>query len=109
MPKINYRLYASLLFMGLCPALYGALRIYFLGQMPDASAYSIAGQLGCELWLATGTGEGRRTVRLRVLRPKRRLHGDGGPDGQCSSGAGHILGGEQLYLELDAPAGNPAG
>lgn len=48
MPKINYRLYASLLFMGLCPALYGALRIYFLGQMPDASAYSIAGQLG---WL----------------------------------------------------------
>lgn len=48
MPKINYRLYASLLFMGLCPALYGALRIYFLGQMPDASAYSIAGQLS---WL----------------------------------------------------------
>lgn len=48
MPKINYRLYASLLIMGLCPALYSTLRIYFLGQMPDASAYSIAGQLS---WL----------------------------------------------------------
>lgn len=48
MSKINYRLYASLLVMGLCPALYSALRIYFLGEMPDASAYSIAGQLG---WL----------------------------------------------------------
>lgn len=48
MSKINYGLYASLLVMGLCPALYSALRIYFLGQMPDASAYSIAGQLG---WL----------------------------------------------------------
>lgn len=48
MPKINYRLYASLLVMGLCPALYSALRIYFLGQIPDASAYSIAGQLA---WL----------------------------------------------------------
>lgn len=47
-PRINSRLYASLLVMGLCPALYSALRIYFLGQMPDASAYSIAGQLG---WL----------------------------------------------------------
>lgn len=48
MSKINCRLYASLLVMGLCPALYSALRIYFLGQMPDASVYSIAGQLG---WL----------------------------------------------------------
>lgn len=47
-PRINFRLYASLLVIGLCPALYSALRIYFLGQMPDASAYSIAGQLG---WL----------------------------------------------------------
>lgn len=44
--KINYRLYASLLVMGLCPALYSTLRIFFLGQMPDAGAYSIAGQLG---------------------------------------------------------------
>ena len=43
--KINYRLYASLLVMGLCPAIYQAVRIFFLGQMPDPGAYSIAGQL----------------------------------------------------------------
>lgn len=38
-------LYASLLVMGLCPAIYQAVRIFFLGQMPDPGAYSIAGQL----------------------------------------------------------------
>lgn len=43
--KINDRLYASLLVMGLCPAIYQAVRIFFLGQMPDPGAYSIAGQL----------------------------------------------------------------
>lgn len=43
---IDYRLYASLLFMGLCPAVYTAVRIHFLGQMPDPWSYSIAGQLG---------------------------------------------------------------
>lgn len=43
---INYRLYASLLVMGLCPAVYTTVRIHFLGQMPDPWAYSIAGQLG---------------------------------------------------------------
>lgn len=48
MSRINYRLYASLLIMGLCPAIYSALRIYFMGQMPDPGSYSIAGQLG---WL----------------------------------------------------------
>lgn len=45
MSKINYRLYASLLIMGLCPAIYQTVRIFFLGQMPDPDAYSIAGQL----------------------------------------------------------------
>lgn len=43
---INTRLYVSLLVMGLCPAVYTAVRIHFLGQMPDPWAYSIAGQLG---------------------------------------------------------------
>ncbi|MGN8895677.1 MATE family Na+-driven efflux transporter [Flavonifractor sp. HCP28S3_F3] len=43
---INYRLYASLLVMGLCPAVYTAVRIHFLGQLPDPWSYSIAGQLG---------------------------------------------------------------
>ena len=43
---INTRLYISLLVMGLCPAVYTAVRIHFLGQMPDPWAYSIAGQLG---------------------------------------------------------------
>ena len=32
--------------MGLCPAVYTAVRIHFLGQMPDPWSYSIAGQLG---------------------------------------------------------------
>lgn len=42
---INYRLYISLLIMGVCPAIYTTVRIHFLGQMPDPWAYSIAGQL----------------------------------------------------------------
>ena len=42
----DFRLYLSLLVMGLCPAIYTTARIYFLGQMPDPWAYSIAGQLG---------------------------------------------------------------
>ena len=42
---VNLRLYAPLLLMGLCPAVYTAVRIHFLGQMPDPGAYSIAGQL----------------------------------------------------------------
>ena len=42
----DFRLYLSLLVMGLCPAIYTTVRIHFLGQMPDPWAYSIAGQLG---------------------------------------------------------------
>lgn len=45
MSRINYRLYASLLIMGLCPAIYQTVRIFLLGRMPDPGAYSIAGQL----------------------------------------------------------------
>lgn len=43
--KIDHRLYAALLFMGLCPTLYTTLRTYFLGALPGEWAYSIAGQL----------------------------------------------------------------
>ena len=44
--EFNGRLYAALLAVGLCPAVYTTVRIHFLGQMPDPWAYSIAGQLG---------------------------------------------------------------
>lgn len=44
--KIQYKMLLSLLVLGLCPTLYTTLRIFFLGQMPDAWAFSIAGQLG---------------------------------------------------------------
>ncbi len=43
--RINWRLYAALLFMGLCPAIYTTVRTFFLGQMPGEWSYSIAGQL----------------------------------------------------------------
>ena len=43
--KIDYRLFVSLLVLGLCPTLYTTLRVYFLGQLPGEWAYSIAGQL----------------------------------------------------------------
>ena len=39
--KLNYRLYASLLVMGLCPAIYQAIRIFFLGQIL-AGGWSLA-------------------------------------------------------------------
>ncbi len=45
MRTINFKLYFALLFLGLCPAIYSTVRIYFLGQMPQEWAYSIAGQL----------------------------------------------------------------
>lgn len=43
--KINWKLFAALFIMGLCPALYTTLRTFFLGEMPGEWAYSIAGQL----------------------------------------------------------------
>ena len=43
--RFNWRLYAALLVLGLCPAVYTTLRTYFLGQLPGEWAYSIAGQL----------------------------------------------------------------
>lgn len=44
--NIRFRLYGALLLLGLCPTLYTTLRIFFLGQLPDPWAYSIAGQIG---------------------------------------------------------------
>ncbi len=46
MRRINYHLYAALLLLGLCPTIYTTVRIFFLGQLPNEWAYSIAGQLG---------------------------------------------------------------
>lgn len=43
--RINYRLYAALLVMGICPTIYTTVRVFFLGQLPGEWAYSIAGQL----------------------------------------------------------------
>ena len=42
---INLRLYMSLIFLGLLPAVYTAVRTNLLGQLPGDYAYSIAGQL----------------------------------------------------------------
>ena len=41
----NWKFYISLLIMGLCSVIYTTVRTFFLGQMPDEWAYSIAGQL----------------------------------------------------------------
>ena len=43
--SINWRLYAALLVLGLCPAVYTTVRTFFLGQLPGEWAYSFAGQL----------------------------------------------------------------
>lgn len=43
--KINYKLFVSLLILGLCPTIYTTVRIFFLGQLPGIWSYSIAGQL----------------------------------------------------------------
>ena len=43
--NLNWKLFASLLVMGLCPTLYTTLRVFLLGQFPGDWAFSIAGQL----------------------------------------------------------------
>ncbi len=43
--KIDYKLFGTLLLMGLLPTLYTTVRIFFLGQMPDEWGISIASQL----------------------------------------------------------------
>lgn len=42
---INWRLFAALLVMGLCPAVYTTVRTFFLGNLPGEWSFSIAGQL----------------------------------------------------------------
>ena len=42
---LNWKLFASLLVMGLCPTIYTTLRVFFLGQLPGDWSFSIAGQL----------------------------------------------------------------
>ena len=43
--NINYKLFFSLLIMGLCPTIYTTVRVFILGQLPGEWAFSIAGQL----------------------------------------------------------------
>ena len=43
--NINYKLFISLLIMGLCPAIYTTLRVFWLGNLPSEYSFSIAGQL----------------------------------------------------------------
>lgn len=41
--KLNWHLFISLLFMGLCPTIYTSLRVFFLGQLPGVWTFSIEG------------------------------------------------------------------
>ena len=43
--KIDYKLFLSLLVLGLVPTVYTTVRVFFLGQLPGEYAFSIAGQL----------------------------------------------------------------
>lgn len=43
--KINFKLFLALLVLGLSPAIYTTVRVFFLGQLPGDYSYSIAGQL----------------------------------------------------------------
>ena len=43
--RINYKLFAALLVLGLAPTIYTTLRVFFLGQLPGEWSFSIAGQL----------------------------------------------------------------
>jgi len=43
--RINYRLFAALVLMGLLPTIYTTVRIYFLGSIPNDWGYNIASQL----------------------------------------------------------------
>ncbi|MFI3163822.1 MAG: multidrug transporter [Bacillota bacterium] len=43
--RINYKLFAALLLMGLLPTIYTTVRIFFLGQLPADWGFNIASQL----------------------------------------------------------------
>ena len=43
--KIDFKLFASLLVLGLAPTIYTTVRVFFLGNLPGEYSFSIAGQL----------------------------------------------------------------
>lgn len=43
--RINYKLFAALIVLGLAPTVYTTVRVFFLGQLPGEYSFSIAGQL----------------------------------------------------------------
>ena len=43
--NLNWKLFLSLLVMGLCPTIYTTVRVFLIGQLPGDWAFSIAGQL----------------------------------------------------------------
>ena len=43
--NLNWKLFISLLVMGLCPSIYITLRVFFLGKLPGDWVFSIAGKL----------------------------------------------------------------
>ena len=46
--NINWKLFVSLLVLGLIPTIYTTVRVFFIGQLPGDWSFSIAGQLS---WL----------------------------------------------------------
>ncbi len=43
--SINYKLYITLLILGIMPTFYTTVRVFFVGQLPSEWSFSIAGQL----------------------------------------------------------------
>lgn len=43
--NFNYKLFLALLFLGFVPTVYTTLRSFWIGQLPDEWAFSVAGQL----------------------------------------------------------------
>ena len=43
--NIDLKKYAALIVLGLCPAVYTTVRVFFIGQLPGDWSFSIAGQL----------------------------------------------------------------
>ena len=43
--KINYALFISIFILNFIPTIYTTLRVYLIGNLPDAYAFSIAGEL----------------------------------------------------------------
>ena len=43
--SLNWKLFISLMVMGLCPTIYTTVRVFLIGQLPGEWSFSIAGQL----------------------------------------------------------------